>query len=300
VLRRPSPLLRQLRALSADRLVFSLSGAFDLAEDPSVCRFLCHSKVPYVLVVQHNLDDPIPAARRAPARDVFRAAALNCFVSAANLLAVERQTAASVPNAMIINNPINLPDYKPIPWPAAEIPRLACVARLDARFKGQDVLLQVLASERWRRRPWRLSLYGAGADEPYLRALAEHFQIVDRVRFCGHHPDVGKVWADEQVLVLPSRSEGTPLALIEAVIAGRPVVVTDAGDNARWVEPGVTGFVADGCTLTAVDNALESAWARRAEWPEMGKAARRIFHPRLDLHPAQTLLDAVLAVGARR
>ncbi len=300
VWRRPSPLLRQLRALSADRLVISLAGAFDLTDDPNVCRFLRDSPIPYVLIVQHDLDDPVPEARRAPARDAFRGAALNCFVSANNLLAVERQTAAPVPNAVVVNNPINLPDYSAIAWPADETPRFACVARLDARFKGQDVLLQALASERWRGRPWRLSLYGSGADEPYLRALAEHYKIADRVRFCGHRSDVAKVWAEEQLLVLPSRSEGTPLALIEAIVAGRPAVVTDVGDSARWVEPGVTGFVADGCTPTAVANALEGAWACRAQWQGMGEAARRLFLPRLDPQPAHTLLNAVLAVGARR
>ena len=297
VWRRPLPLARQLRALSADRLVISLSTAYDLASTPEVCQVLRHTCTPYILLVHHNLDNPVKDTWRAASRELFERAVLNCFVAENNLRAVERQTAMRVPNAVLVQNPINLKEYRPVTWPSDDGPRLACVARLDARFKGQDVLFQALSSEAWRVRGWRLSLYGTGPDEGYLRALADLYKITDRVRFCGHTVDIARIWEDEHLLVLPSRSEGTPLALIEAIVAARPAIVTDVGDNARWVEPWVTGFVAAGCSPAAVGDALEAAWSECGRWRAMGEAAHRRFAPTVDRQPARTFLNAVLGAG---
>ena len=64
---------------------------------------------------------------------------------------------------------------------------------------------------------------------------------------------------------------------------GRPSVVTDVGDMARWVEHGRTGFVAAAPDLAGVARALEEAWAARPRWAAMGIEARRTFearHPR--------------------
>lgn len=297
--RRPSPIARQLQHATGDLIAISLSTAFDLADDPDSCRILRDFKIPYVLIVQHNFEEPVRQAWRGPAREVFGRAALNCFVSANNLLALERQIAAAVPKAIVVQNPINLPNYSPVAWPSCDEARFACIGRLDVRFKGQDVLLHVLASERWKNRSWRLSLYGSGSDELHLRSLAAHYSIADRVRFCGHRSDVSQIWAEEQILIMPSRSEGTPLALIEAIVASRPAIVTNVGDSARWVEDGATGFTTEACNSNSIKGALEAAWESRADWQAMGERARRHFSPLIDQQPAKTLLDAILKVGSR-
>ena len=53
--------------------------------------------------------------------------------------------------------------------------------------------------------------------------------------FHGHVSDVRGIWYDNHLLVLPSRCEGTPISLVEAMIWGHPAVVTGVGGNAEWV-----------------------------------------------------------------
>ena len=76
------------------------------------------------------------------------------------------------------------------------------------------------------------------------------------------------------MLVLPSRAEGLPLALVEAMLCARPAVVTDVGGNAELCVDGETGFVAAAPAVSLLEQTLERAWNHRHEWQSMGTAAR--------------------------
>ena len=56
------------------------------------------------------------------------------------------------------------------------------------------------------------------------------------------------------------------MALVEALIAGRPAVVTDVGDSAQWAIDGETGLVAEAATAASIGRALSRAWERRSEF----------------------------------
>jgi glycosyltransferase involved in cell wall biosynthesis len=86
--------------------------------------------------------------------------------------------------------------------------------------------------------------------------------------------DVAGIWDRNHLLLLPSRFEGLPLALVEAMWCGRPAVVTDAGGNAELCVDGETGFVAAAPMVGLYEQALARAWERRDTWKDMGKAAR--------------------------
>jgi glycosyltransferase involved in cell wall biosynthesis len=77
---------------------------------------------------------------------------------------------------------------------------------------------------------------------------------------------------------MPSRIEGLPLAVVEAMLCGRPVVATDVA-GAEVVEDGVTGFLAEAPAVGSIGNALERFWTRREEAQQIGAtAAERIRH----------------------
>jgi glycosyltransferase involved in cell wall biosynthesis len=245
------------------------------------------------MICQHNDESPILERMRGPAPEVMDRAELVVFVSERNRRTAERQMAAPIARAAVYQNPVNLHSWTAIPWPAIG-GRMACVARLDVRTKGQDVLFEELARPKWAEREWRLSLFGEGPDRDYLAKLARFYGIAERVNFAGHVRDIARIWAEHEILLMPSRSEGTPLALIESLIAGRPAVVTDAGDSARWVSDGDTGFVAEATTAASFGNALDRAWARRFEWRQMGERARQVHGIRVDRAPGTTLLEAIM------
>ena len=121
----------------------------------------------------------------------FRGAHRAGFVARRNWESAETMLAADLPNACVVRNPVNLIDLTPVPWPAASEPRLACVARLDADHKGQDILFAILAQEPWKSRPWTLRLYGDGRHRSFLIDLAtiSRRQRPGRVpRPCRRHP----------------------------------------------------------------------------------------------------------------
>ena len=106
-----------------------------------------------------------------------------------------------------------------------------------------------------------------------MRRLVARRGLDGKVAFRGHVSDIRGIWCGHHALVLPSRYEGLPLALVEAMLCGRPAIVTDVAGNAELLEDGVTGFVAAAATARHLGEALERAWARRADWREIGEAA---------------------------
>jgi glycosyltransferase involved in cell wall biosynthesis len=194
----------------------------------------------------------------------------------------------------VICNPLNISNLDYVEYPTNEIFNFASVARLEINFKGQDVLFQVLSQEPWRNRDWILNLYGKGPDEEYLRNLAAFYQIESKVSFKGHVDDVKDIWRENQILLMPSLGEGTPLALLEATICGRTAVVSDVGGNAEVIENMVTGFIADAPTPNSFGRVLEKAWEKRLSWQQMGLTARQKGLLKIDLEPDKTLLKVLV------
>jgi glycosyltransferase involved in cell wall biosynthesis len=99
------------------------------------------------------------------------------------------------------------------------------VGRLSPE-KGPDVMLDALASCDGE---WRLSMIGEGREGTRLRQRAEVLGIAHRVRWHGAVADAGSMLAAFDAFVLSSRTEGTPIALLEAMYAGVPIVATRVG-----------------------------------------------------------------------
>jgi len=279
-----------------DLVCISQGSTFSQFECRSLVRFVTEVGVPYVVISQQNREDVglNNEAQRHEAIAYLRRARRVAFVAKHNLRVAERQLAADLPNACVVRNPVNLLDFEPVPWPRSDLVKMAHVARSEARVKGQDVLLQVLGEGDWQRRHWLLRFYGAGPDRPFLERLATKCGIADRIEFCGHVGDIRSIWAHNHLLVLPSRFEGTPLSLVEAMICGRPSVVTDVGGNLEWIDEPSTGFIAEAPSPRALGNALERAWTAQESWEEMGQTAHQVALSKIDPNPAETLLSLLI------
>jgi L-malate glycosyltransferase len=296
--------LRRVEGFAPEVIFASHGNTYEALSDPWVERWLLESHVPRLhLSTLNSLFHHLGLADRVRAQALFKRAQGVLFVARENLESAERQLASPLPRRRVVRTPVSLALWDaPLPWPAGGL-RLASVARLEVRYKGQDLLLQALASPVWRERDWRLDIVGNGPDLDYINSLAIHYQLRERVRFVPHVPDVTTIWRENQVLVMPSRAEGTPIAMIEAMLCGRPAVMTDVGGAAEWVEEGRSGFIADGITARSIGAALDRLWASRDRLEEMGCNARKRALALHDPDPAGSLLalldDAARSAGVQ-
>jgi glycosyltransferase involved in cell wall biosynthesis len=112
-----------------------------------------------------------------------------------------------------------------------------------------------------------LCMVGDGPDRPQLEQRAHELGIVRDTLFLGYQEDVAPFYAAFDALVLPSGNEGTPVSVIEALAAGRPVVATRVGGVPDVVRDGKDGFLVE---AGATDDLAERL-GRLARDPKLGE-----------------------------
>jgi glycosyltransferase involved in cell wall biosynthesis len=158
---------------------------------------------------------------------------------------VDRMARAGVPRARIHAIPnawCPPPSAPPLERAAARaalaIPRddfvVGWVGRLS-REKGADVLLRALPH--LSDVPLSVCVVGTGAEQNGLQSSAGRLGLDRRIRWHGAVPDAGRVFSAFDAFVLSSRTEGTPVVLLEAMAAGVPVVTTKVGGVPDVVSP---------------------------------------------------------------
>lgn len=127
---------------------------------------------------------------------------------------------------------------------------------------------------------FRVEVAGDGVCMPDLRRLADELGVADRVTFLGVVRDVPSLMAGAGLFVLPSRSEGISLTLLEAMARGLPVVATRVGGTPEVVVEGETGL------LVPSDDpaALAAAILRVRRDPEAGRRMGEAGRRRVDRH----------------
>jgi glycosyltransferase involved in cell wall biosynthesis len=276
-------------------VVVSQGANFDGIMYGDLCRI---SGRLYVIISQKAVDYLWPSDQdRIVMRSAFQSALRCYFVSQHNLQLTESQIGETLTNAEVVRNPF-LVRGTPLPWPDSQDHRikLACVARLETGEKGQDILLQVLARQKWRDRNLSVSFFGAGNNGEALRELARRLDLKN-VEFPGFVSDVESIWKTHHALVLPSRTEGLPLALIEAMMCGRFGIVTNEGGTAEVVEDGRTGFIANSAKVDEFDHAMERAWAAREKWESIGQAAGVVVRTMVPADPVAAFTAKLLGLA---
>lgn len=277
-----------------DLIVLSQGGNHDGWLLGAVCR---RADAPFAIICQKATDLYWPSDRfRAQIVEMYRSANHVFFVSRHNQALTSEQLGEQISASSVVRNPFQVPWNVRHGWPHEEGPRFACVGRLYPLEKGQDILLRVLARPKWRARPLTVTFYGSGEQRIALEAMAGYLGL-STVHFAGHESDVTSIWASHHGLILPSRAEGLPLVVVEAMLAGRVAIVTDVAGNAEVVEDDLTGFLAAAPTEDALDEAMERAWSRRDEWPAIGKRAADSIRRLVPESPPAELADKLLRLA---
>jgi len=148
---------------------------------------------------------------------------------------------------------------------------LGTVGRLTYQ-KGFDVLLHALSMSA--RSEFSLLIFGVGEDESGLRALADKLHLGERVCFAGYRRDIPRLLGSLDLYLQPSRFEGMPLALLEAMAAACPIVATSVDGNCDLIEEGVHGWLVPPENPVVLARAIEEALGDPNEARCRGAAAR--------------------------
>lgn len=283
-------LFKALKADRPDLVLISQGINFDGLIYASQCLTL---GIPYFIVCHKavNFYWPNPV-ERTYMKEVLLKAEKCLFVSEHNRKYTEEQFGIRLSNSDIVVNPVKTP-VSPLPYPSTlDGYKLACVGRLFVIDKGQDMLIRVLAKPKWKNRKITISLVGNGPDKEALMEMASLLQV-QNIHFSGFNQDIRKLWSDYHALILPSRSEGLPLTIIEAMSLGRVVIATNAGGNNEIVQDQVTGFMAE-ANENDLDHVLECAWARKEEWETMGKQAAQHISKLIPENPEKRFAELIV------
>jgi glycosyltransferase involved in cell wall biosynthesis len=143
-------------------------------------------------------------------------------------------------------------------------------------IKAVEVVLEAVA----RVPDLHLAVIGDGEERDSLTRRAEAMGLAGRVHFTGWWADVPAAMSDLDLVVLTSRNEGTPVALIEAQAAGKAVVATDVGGVRHVVTDGVTGWLAPSGDAPAIAALIEQALGDRERLRAFGAAGRSAVRDR--------------------
>ncbi len=281
-------------------IIIYTGSCYSIIYDIEFKKMLMRNAIPYLVINQVNVEysRPLNNFEAETVKEFYSNAAKVLFVADRNLRTAQRHLLDPIKNSMLVRNPVNISETSLVPYPTwkSQI-KFAMVANLLVNHKGHDILFEVLRNQKWLNRNWHLNIYGTGYDEKYIKDLCIFFGLSERITFHGNSTDIRDVWKNNNILLMPSLCEGTPLALVEAMMCGRPVVATDVGGNMEWIEEGVEGFVAEGCNIYSFDNALERAWSNIENWQNMGLKSHNKAIQLYDPNPGKTLLNLILQHG---
>jgi glycosyltransferase involved in cell wall biosynthesis len=190
----------------------------------------------------------------------------------------------------IIGN--GVPEPKPSTEAKWEPPLIATMGLVGER-KGTDVLIEALAGLPGSM-SWRAVVGGNGEVEKY-RSLAEAAGVGSRIDFLGwvDEADVDQWLNRASVFVLPSRAENQPVAILEAMARGVPVIATSVGAIPEQVIQGVTGLLVPPGEVEPLRVGIQNLLLSHAVRTSMGAAARQRFKERFSIASCATALESV-------
>lgn len=149
---------------------------------------------------------------------------------------------------------------------------VVAVGRLHKQ-KGYRYLLQAIARVGVEVPRVKLIIVGEGEEENNLKNLVKLLDLTSKIIFAGLRDDVEMILERAELFVLPSLWEGMPNVLLEAMIAGKPVIATDVGGISEVVINGETGVLVAPKDSDALANAILNLFKDKMKAENMGKAA---------------------------
>ncbi len=268
------------------RRIYKLRRAIRNSRPEAVISFVDRTNVT-VLLATRGMSVPVVIAERTdPAMNLTGTIwqrSQRWIYPQANLLVVQSKGALRYfsptlqSRACIIPNPISMP---PIDQTQVDIqiakPLLVAMGRLGPE-KGFDILLKAFARVKDGRPEWSLMVLGEGTSRTELESLRYELNLSDCVSFPGRVRNPHVLLRQADLFVMPSRFEGFPNALCEAMACSLPVISTDCPSGPREiVRHEVDGILVPNDDVSALAEAMDRLMASEAERNRLAQRAPEV------------------------
>ncbi len=291
-----SKLLLERLKVNADKLDILIIHGMFIPHNIAVSRYALKGRIPYV-VCPHCPYDPVLLGKHWIRKSIYkllfekpllqRASAVHVF--SPKHAALLRDYGITSP-ALIVPNGLDPIDAPPVqsdlPEPLSGDPKILFLGRMDSYHKGLDLLLRGLGQAlRSGRIPPSTVLTFVGRDAgdgEALRNLAVKENIVSQVVFAGAVTDLER-WRMLQscdLFVHSSRYDGFALAITEAMMMGKPLLLSVETANSHWIRDAACGFFIEP-SVESICGGLIQAVEKRHEWVEMGQRAKEFASEKL-------------------
>ena len=206
--------------------------------------------VPHLVVTEHITGEAHSGGQKALKRDELKRADQVTAVTGAIVETLVRDYGIERSRVRVVPNGADLPDEEAEAlvskrWRERYLstplkPLWVVAGRLEEQ-KGHDVLFEALGLLLKQGLDFTLIVAGEGSRRSWLEQQALSLRLAPRVQFVGQVEDVGGLLAAADAVLLPSRWEGLPLILLEAMARARPIVATSVGGVPDVITDGVNG-----------------------------------------------------------
>lgn len=197
-------------------------------------------------------------ARKMDAINTFTRHYLYKFADGLSILTKrdEKLLGDKYPQKRVIYNPLT---YQLLNQSTERQKTVLCVGRFDIwKIKGFDLIVDMWSELSQSHPDWKLLFAGTGKEESvnYIKGLVHQFRLDESVQFLGQVDDMQTLYSHSGIFALPSRIEGFPMVLLEAMSQGCPCVAFNVGGASEEMIENGAGFVIEDGDLKSFKNAL--------------------------------------------
>jgi glycosyltransferase involved in cell wall biosynthesis len=291
----PRTLLQRL-SRNEDRLDLLLIHGNFCPRNVAVARAARKGRIPYILCPSGLYHREV--FRKNPVRKIvygalFERPILNGAVAVQVFMEAQKKVLAKFgvrTPVFVVPNGFDPAEIPPKPSESLEEdqtnPRFLYIGRIDMYTKGLDLLFEALATgihEGKLSPDLRLDLVGPDwGDRAVLGQMANRLNIGSNIRFFGRVDDVmrWRVIFATDVMILTSRHDAFPTTVVEAMAAGKPVILSEETGASVYVREQQCGFLVKPDPRSICDGIIR-AFSDRANWPQMGQRAQKFAYNHL-------------------
>lgn len=282
---RTLPWYKEITKNKYDLVWLNVAGLGDLAELAYAVDLCKRSGTPYWLILQHGYEDFFLSSEEEMelVTNVALSAKRFIFIADRNRQSLERAIGQTLPNAYRSFNAIPASKIREglklnaaYPEKRDSRSKFFNLGRFAPKDKAQHLLLESLTGDNWKTRDWELNFIGvSGFGKHYLEKLTKYYGLnPGKIRITPHTENVFEEIVRNDVLLMPSMSEGTPFAMVESMACGRPAVGTPIGGIPELIRDGETGWLSKSIDIADISEKIEQAWKQKDNWRMIGERAR--------------------------